>query len=123
MASTKTVLLIDDDPDLRQLMGITLELDGYHVIEAENGKEALTQIQQERPDLIMLDMMMPVMDGLSFVTELRRDPLQNIPVLALTAMDNAGSRQQVLDAGANDILFKPANTATLLTKVAEMLRT
>ena len=117
------ILLVDDDDAIRDLLSIVLEGSGYRVQTAADGrqaKEALSQ-QQSAPDLIVLDMMMPVMDGLAFLQWLRQERRATIPVLGLTAMEKAGSQQAILDAGATLVIFKPVNTPHLVTAVNKLL--
>ena len=121
MFEGKKVLLIDDDPQLRQLLEITLEIDGFEVVQAGNGQEALEQLGRSAPDLILLDMMMPVMNGLDFLQNLRQKMACGIPVLALTAMEKADSRERIIAAGANDVLFKPIDTQEMLARIGVIL--
>ncbi len=100
----KRVLVVDDDPDIRELLFTALEDEGFEVVPAGNGQEALTIIQSFRPDVIILDLMMPVMDGWQFANELRaRD--EEIPLVLLSAAD---------------IIENPFDLAELLPKIARV---
>jgi len=103
------VLVVDDDPDLRTLLRRMLEREGYVVAEADNGRVALTRISERVPGAILLDLMMPEMDGFEFLEELRRDEAgRGIPVIVVTAHDLSGEDQQRLNGSVERILQKGA---------------
>src|SRR3954463_9950042 len=106
MTSAADVLVVDDDPQLREALTRALQLDGYVVATASNGAQALEAVSNHRPDLMVLDVMMPYVGGLDVCRTLRqrRDKL---PILVLTARDEIGDRVAGLDAGADDYLTKP----------------
>src|SRR5205085_2524654 len=106
MTSAADVLVVDDDPQLREALTRALQLDGYAVATASNGAQALEAVSTQRPDLMVLDVMMPYVGGLDVCRTLRqrRDKL---PILVLTARDEVGDRVAGLDAGADDYLTKP----------------
>src|ERR1700722_6026727 len=110
----KRILIADDQPVGRELLRTVLESSGYEVIEAADGEEAIEVARSGAPDLILLDIHMPARDGLSVVTELRRDPrFAATPVIAVTATAMKGDRQKGLDAGFSEYLTKPVSITTL----------
>jgi len=110
-----TILVVDDDQEIREMIAEALALDGYRVISASNGKIALEQAREEPPDLIVLDLMMPVMNGWEFLEAQREDPdLAPVPVIVDTAFP-----ETQLD-GAAAILQKPFDVDTLLATVARL---
>jgi len=116
-----TVLIVDDDPKLLKMLQRTLTYENLDVITAVNGLEALPLVQSHQPDLIVLDWMMPKMDGLSFVQKLRDEENQTM-VLMLTARDAIENRVEGLESGADDYLVKPFAPAELVARVHAMLR-
>jgi two-component system phosphate regulon response regulator PhoB len=118
----KTVLIADDQPALRQLLRATLSRIGLHVIEATNGSEALTLARQERPDLVLMDVGMPQMDGLEVCRALKADPdTAQIPVFILTARAQQIEREKGLASGATVYLTKPFKPAELRGMLREHL--
>ncbi|MDX1606437.1 MAG: response regulator transcription factor [Candidatus Competibacterales bacterium] len=115
------ILLVDDDALLQELLAMHLEYGGYAVSTAGNGREAMDRLATETPDLIMLDMMMPVMDGLQFLRWLRQEQHSAIPVLALTGMQKPGGDALILDTGANAVLYKPVDHRRLLASIENLL--
>ena len=108
-AESGPVLVVDDDPDARQLVRRTLEQAGRTVLEAENGQVALERVAEEMPDLVVLDLMMPVMDGFQFLRELRRSEAgRGVPVLVLTAKDVSPEEKRFLEAQAELVVQKGA---------------
>ena len=116
-----TVLIVDDDPKLLKMLQRTLVYENLNVLTATNGLEALPLVQAHQPDLIILDWMMPKMDGLTFVQRLRDDEDQTM-VLMLTARDAIENRVEGLESGADDYLVKPFAPAELVARVHAMLR-
>lgn len=103
----KKIMLVDDDNALRQLYTVELTSKSFEVVEAKDGKEALIKVRQEKPDLILLDMVMPEMDGLGFLTELKQDlDLKNVPVIMLTNFGQENLIQQAYNLGVTDYLLK-----------------
>jgi CheY-like chemotaxis protein len=103
----KKIMLVDDDNAIRQLYVFELSTRNFEVVEAKDGKEALTKVRQEKPDLILLDMVMPEMDGLGFLTELKQDlDLKNVPVIMLTNFGQENLIQQAYNLGVTDYLLK-----------------
>ncbi|HXF13410.1 MAG TPA: response regulator [Terriglobales bacterium] len=107
-------LIAEDNAVNRELLRELLESRGYDVVEACDGQEALTVIEQTRPDILLLDIGMPKMDGFAVVRELRQDPrLAKLPVIAVTAYAMQGDREKVLDSGFDGYLSKPINVKAL----------
>jgi CheY-like chemotaxis protein len=118
----KTVLVCDNEEVLRGLVLATLEGNGYDFVEALDGDDALEQARRVRPDLILLDMMMPGRTGLEVLAELRRDPeLRGIPVVMLTARAQVRDREAAERAGADRFLAKPFSPLELSRVVEELL--
>jgi two-component system response regulator len=115
----RRILLVEDNEPSRDMLSRRLRRRGYTVYLAVDGREALDVAQQERPDLILMDMSLPVMDGWTAVRALRSDPsIAHIPVIALTAHAMAGDRERSLDAGCDDHESKPIEMPRLLSKIA-----
>jgi two-component system response regulator MprA len=115
------ILVVDDEPAVRQALSSSLVFEGYQVAEAADGVEALEQVEKLRPDLIVLDVLMPRMDGLTACRRLRTQG-DRVPVLMLTARDMVGDRVTGLDAGADDYLVKPFELDELLARIRALLR-
>lgn len=116
-----TVLIVDDDPRLLKMLQRTLTYENLKVITATNGLEALAVVSAQTPDLIILDWMMPKMDGLAFMQKLRDGEDQTM-ILMLTARDAIENRVEGLESGADDYLVKPFAPAELVARVHAMLR-
>ena len=116
-----TVLIVDDDPKLLKMLRRTLVYENLDVLTASNGLEALPIVSAQRPDLIILDWLMPKMDGLTFMQRLRDDENQTM-ILMLTARDAIENRVEGLESGADDYLVKPFAPAELVARVHAMLR-
>src|SRR5436305_2543164 len=116
-----TVLVIDDDPPIRRMLERTFAAEGYRVEAASDGGEALAAVERSVPDLVVLDVAMPGIDGLAACRRLRSRGLA-VPVLLLTARDAVADRVAGLDAGADDYLVKPFATEELLARVRALLR-
>ena len=121
MTSGARVLVVDDDPQLREALTRALELDGYSVTTASNGAQALEAIGQRRPDVVVLDVMMPYVGGLDVCRTLR-ERRDRLPILVLTARDEVGDRVAGLDAGADDYLTKPFALDELRARLRALLR-
>ena len=116
------VLIVDDDPVMRRLTTRALQNDGYVLTEATNGREALEVMRQETPDLVILDFVMPELDGLDVLRALRADPATvSLPVLMLTSQSDEGSTRAGFDAGATDYLTKPFSSPQLSARVRACL--
>ena len=117
------VLVVDDDPDIVQFVRMNLELEGFEAETAENGRIALEMAKTRPPDLVLLDVMMPEMDGLTVLRHMRNSPATaNIPVIILTAKALAEDRVKGLDLGADDYVTKPFDLDELLARVKTVLR-
>lgn len=118
--TTATILLAEDHLDSREALRALLQAYGFHVLVAENGQEAVTIALAERPDLVLMDVMMPVMDGLQATRELRAaEGFRQVPVIAVTAMD--GARERALDAGCDGIIAKPLDVRQFVGTIREWL--
>lgn len=115
-----TVLVADDDQKILDMLRRTLAYEGYRVLTAVNGSEALAQAQAYRPDLVIVDWMMPQLDGLAVTQRLRA--LDSTPILMLTARDAVEDRVMGLDHGADDYLVKPFAPSELLARIRALLR-
>jgi two-component system response regulator MprA len=116
-----TVLVVDDDVKLLKMLQRTLTYEGLQVVTAANGEEALTQVDKSKPDVIILDWMMPKMDGLTVVQQLRSEKNRTL-ILMLTARDALENRVQGLENGADDYLVKPFAPVELVARVHALLR-
>jgi two-component system response regulator MprA len=116
-----TVLVVDDDPKLQRMLQRTLAYEGFQVRSATNGYEALAQVQAQRPDVMVLDWLMPGLDGLGVLERLRTAGDKTL-ILMLTARDAVESRVEGLESGADDYLVKPFAPAELLARIHALLR-
>jgi DNA-binding response OmpR family regulator len=122
VAMPMTILVVDDDPVIQKLLTVNFEMEGYRVVTAGDGQEGLDQVAQRRPDIILLDVMMPKMDGVEVVRRLKADAdLATIPVIMLSAKAQSNDISGGLDAGADDYITKPFDPLELLDKVAALL--
>ena len=121
MKQRPKILLVDDDVDLVKVMSGTLESKAYEVVVAYNGREGLEKARKEKPDLVVLDILMPVADGFTFADQFRKDPsLAKIPVLALTSFSE--SLGQPFPFDVTEYLVKPIRPRDLVAKVEEFLK-
>ena len=119
----KTILLADDEPNLRLLVSTTLSDPAYRILEAKDGQDALEAARAEHPDLIVLDWMMPRLSGIDVARELNSDPLtKGIPIIMLTARAQQADRDAGESAGVRAFLVKPFSPLELLERVDEVLR-
>lgn len=117
------ILLVDDEPDILEIVGYNLESEGYQVFKAENGVEAIEVAKKKNPDLIILDVMMPEMDGIETCEQLRKIPtLSDVIITFLTARGEDYSQVAGYNAGADDYITKPVKPKVLISKVNAMLR-
>jgi diguanylate cyclase (GGDEF)-like protein len=116
------ILVVDDDPDVRAFVRAVLESDGHRVIEAASGQDAIQRLRIRRPALVLLDVMMPAMDGFAAVHAIKREPGPFVPVILLTALDDPASRKRGIEAGADEILPKPVHPFELRLRCRAMLR-
>ena len=121
MAGHKKIMIVDDDEDLHTLYGLYLQGESFDIVRAFNGKDALDKVEQENPDLIVLDMIMPVMDGEEFFTKLRTEKkMLNVPVIIASV--NEKIPQKLFELGnIYTTLKKPFTIETLVTKIREAL--
>ena len=118
----KTILIVEDDTKNMTLFRDLLQVSGYSTIEASDGKQGIELAKAKKPDLILMDIQMPEMDGLEATRILKADATtSNIPVLALTAYAMKGDKERILEAGCDGYLAKPINTDEFLKEVAEYL--
>jgi len=118
----KKIVLAEDEPQIARLIEFKLKKEGYEVTWKENGEEALKAIKADKPDLILLDVMMPVMDGYEVLRRLKEDEsLKNIPVIMLTARAQERDVVKGIDLGAEDYITKPFHPAELLARVKRIL--
>jgi two-component system KDP operon response regulator KdpE len=115
-----SVLVIDDEPQMRRLLRVTLEANGYRVSEALTGAEGIVQAAQWRPDVVLLDLGLPDMDGVTVLQRLRE--WSKVPVIVLTVRDREEDKIAALDNGADDYVTKPFNTGELLARLRVALR-
>jgi DNA-binding response OmpR family regulator len=120
MNSKQTILIVDDEETIREVVRRYLEREGFNVIEAADGFEALDAIKIEAPDLIVLDLMLPGIDGLSLTQHIRQD--RHIPIVMLTAKGEASDRIRGLDMGADDYMAKPFSPQEVVSRVRAVLR-
>lgn len=117
------ILLVDDEPDILEIVGYNLRNEGYQVYTAENGEEAVKKAKKKKPDLIILDVMMPVMDGIEACERIRKLPeLDGAIITFLTARGEDYSMIAGFDAGADDYITKPIKPRVLVSKVKSLLR-
>ncbi len=116
--NTPLVLVVDDDPDILEAVCDILEAEGYRVARARHGLEALDRVDEERPSIILLDLMMPVMDGVAFAQALRQRRIdERIPIVVISA---DGNPHKAASLGASGFLAKPFDIDALLSQVAAM---
>ncbi len=116
------ILVVDDEPDLVDTIQCRLEFSGYKVVTATNGKEGIEKAQSEKPDLILLDFAMPLMDGLGMLERLRDHPdLKGIPVVMVSASSEAQDVERVRLRGITDYITKPFDLELLVEKVTDIL--
>src|SRR5690348_12732254 len=115
-----TILIVDDEPRIRDFVRMNLEMEHYHVIEASNGIEALEELRENLPDLVVLDVMMPEMDGFETLRAIRE--VSTVPVIMLTVRQSEQDRIRGLDLGADDYIAKPFSPRELLSRIRALLR-
>lgn len=116
----KLILVVDDEPRIRRFVRMNLDLEGYAVIEAENGLDALGKVRDALPDLVLMDVAMPVMDGFETLARLRE--VSSVPVIMLTVKSDEDDRIRGLDLGADDYMTKPFSPRELLSRIRAVLR-
>ena len=119
---TRRIVLAEDEPQIARLIEFKLKKEGYDVTWRENGEEALKAIKEDKPDLILLDIMMPVMGGYEVLRRLKEDEnLKSVPVIMLTARAQEKDVVKGIDMGAEDYITKPFHPAELLARVKRIL--
>jgi DNA-binding response OmpR family regulator len=123
MTQTKSrILIVDDEMDLVSVLRMGLEIEGFEVIEAMDGEEGLRRARQERPDLMVLDLMLPKMDGYKVCRALKFDErFRNLPILILSARSGDADRKLALEMGADQFVTKPYEMADLVAKIRHHL--
>ena len=116
----KTILIVDDEDRMRRFMQMNLELEGYRIIEAENGLEALEKVRDNLPNLVILDVMMPQLDGFEALRLIRET--SSVPVIMLTVRSEEDDKVQGLELGADDYMTKPFSPRELASRVKAVLR-
>lgn len=123
MADKKTILVVDDEQDLLDLIEYNLRKEGFDVLKAEDGKEGIDMAHEHHPDLILLDIMMPKMDGLEAVEVIRNDDeLKHIPLIFLTARGDEKTEVEGLNRGGDDYITKPISTTKLISRIKAVMR-
>src|SRR6188768_3378057 len=119
---TKRILAVEDQEDNMQILRDLLTSTGYELIEAENGEEALAALEKRRPDLILMDIQIPIIDGYEVTRRIKADPaLRSIPIIAVTSHAIGGGEEKARAAGCNDFVAKPFSPRQLLAKIKEYL--
>lgn len=123
VADKQTILVVDDEQDLLDLIEYNLQKEGFDVLKAEDGKEGIEMARKHRPNLMLLDIMMPKMDGLEVVERMRDDKdLKHIPIIFLTARGDEKTEVEGLDKGGDDYITKPISTTKLISRIKAVLR-
>ncbi|MCG7492272.1 phosphate regulon transcriptional regulator PhoB [Thalassobius sp. Cn5-15] len=122
-ASQPTVLVVEDEPAQREVLAYNLEAEGFRVVKAENGEEALMSVAEESPDIIVLDWMMPSVSGIEVCRQLKtRNETRNIPIIMLSARSEEVDKVRGLETGADDYVVKPYSLVELMARVRAQLR-
>jgi len=119
-AASPVALVIDDEPQIRRLLRVTLEANGYRVFDAATGQDGIVQVAQRRPDVVLLDLGLPDLDGVEVLRRLRE--WSRVPVLVLSVRDREDDKITALDAGADDYVTKPFATGELLARLRATMR-
>ncbi len=119
---SKRILVVEDQPDNRQIIRDMLSATDYEVAEAENGEEALAAVAKQRPDLILMDIQLPILDGYEATRRIKADPaLRTIPIIAVTSYALSGEAEKAREAGCDDYVPKPYSPRELLAKIRQYL--
>ena len=120
---SKRILVVEDEEDSRRILRDLLTSADYEIVEAENGEEALTAAAKQRPDLILMDIHLPIMDGYEATRRIKADPtLTHVPVIAVTSYSLSGDKEKARAAGCDDFVPKPFSPRQLLAKIRQILR-
>lgn len=123
MSEQPTVLLVEDEPAQREVLSYNLDAEGFRVAEAENGDEAMILVEEEKPDIIVLDWMLPVVSGIEVCRRLKSKPdTRSIPIIMLSARSEEVDRVRGLETGADDYVVKPYSVVELMARVRAQLR-
>lgn len=123
LTSKSRVLAVDDEPHILRLLELTLTLEGFEVVTAQSGPEALAEVRRSPPDLILLDVMMPGMDGFQVAAALKSEPgTRDIPIVFLTARGREADRQRGKAVGSADYITKPFRPSRLVALIREFLK-
>jgi DNA-binding response OmpR family regulator len=118
----KKILIVEDDSQLRELLRMNFRAEGFSVATAGNGIDALSKSQLLKPDLVLLDLVLPELDGFAVCEALRRAPaMAEVPIIVVTGLTSELARLAVLESGANDFVLKPVNPSCLVTKIRQWL--
>jgi DNA-binding response OmpR family regulator len=118
-----TVLVVEDEPDLREVIRYNLEREGFRILETEDGEEGLDLLREQLPDLVLLDIMLPGLDGIEICRSIKYDPhTRNIPVIMVTARGDESDIVLGLGVGADDYIIKPFRPRELVARVRAVLR-
>jgi two-component system, OmpR family, phosphate regulon response regulator PhoB len=118
-----TILIVEDEAPLVTLLRYNLEREGFAVLDAQDGEEALAVAREQKPDLVLLDWMLPLMSGIELCRQLRRNPeTRALPVVMLTARGEEGDKLRGLDSGADDYVTKPFSPSELIARIRAVLR-
>ena len=119
---SKLILAVEDQEDNMQILRDLLTSAGYEIVEAANGEEALAAVARRQPDLILMDIQIPIMDGYEATRRIKADPaLQSIPIIAVTSHALSGGEEKAREAGCNDFVAKPYSPRQLLVKIRQYL--
>ena len=119
---TKRILIVEDHEDARRILRDMLETTDYELVEAENGEQALAVVARQRPDLILMDIQLPILDGYEATRRIKADPaLRSIPIIAVTSYALSGDESKARAAGCDDFIPKPYSPLQLLAKVRQYL--
>ena len=116
----KKILIVEDEANIRELLRLYLEREGYTVLEAENGVEGIKKWKSDKPDMLLLDVMMPVMDGWAVCREIRAE--SDVPIIMLTAKGETADRVSALEMGADDYIVKPLEMPEVIARVRAVFR-
>lgn len=118
----KKILIVEDEPNVRNFVKVYLEFEGYEVVEAKNGREGLERVKADQPDLVVTDIMMPEMDGVTFYKTLRQDEkTKSLPVIVLTVKDEFEDIKYAYLIGVDEYITKPFDPQQLVRKIKEIL--
>jgi two-component system cell cycle response regulator DivK len=119
---SKLILVVEDQEDNRQILRDLLHSANYEMMEADNGEEALAAVARQRPDLILMDIQLPLLDGYEATRRIKSDPaLRSIPIIAVTSYPLSGDEYKGREAGCDDYVTKPYSPRQLLAKIRELL--